>query len=79
MHATKTRNITRYTYAKTSFQGWRVSICRNLCQYIRYFSDRQFGGEQASYEAALRVRNLILLSLRENPSEEVESIFARYR
>lgn len=79
MRTARTRNITRYTYAKTSFQGWRVSICRNLRQYIRYFSDRQFGGEQASYEAALRVRDLILLSLRENPEEEVESIFARYR
>ena len=74
----RTRNITRYTYAKTSFQGWRVSISRDLHQYIRYFSDRQYGGEQASYEEALRVRNLILRALREK-SADVESIFARYR
>lgn len=74
----RTRNITRYTYSKTSFQGWRVSISRDMHQYIRYFSDRQYGGEQASYQEALRVRDLILLALREKPTE-VESIFARYR
>lgn len=78
MNTIKTRNITRYTYSKTSFQGWRVSISRNLHQYVRYFSDRQYGGEQASYEEALRVRNLLLQALREKPAE-VESIFARYR
>lgn len=55
-----------------------MSISRDMHQYIRYFSDRQYGGEQASYQEALRVRDLILLALREKPTE-VESIFARYR
>lgn len=62
-----TRNITRFTYEFTSFQGWRVTLCRNQMHFTRYFSDKQYGGEKAAYEAALAVRDKVLQCLRENP------------
>ena len=72
------RNITRFTYEFTSFQGWRVTICRNQVHFTRYFSDKQYGGEEAALEAALATRNLALERLRENPGEP-EKIFDQCR
>ncbi len=72
------RNITRYTYERAAFQGWRVCISRSQKQFTRYFSDRAFGNEELSFEAALALRDRILAELQKNP-EEVEAIFARYR
>ena len=72
------RNITRFTYEFTSFQGWRVTICRNQVHFTRYFSDKQYGSEEAALEAALTTRNLVLERLRENPSDP-EKIFALCR
>lgn len=63
------RNITRFTYEFTSFQGWRVTLCRNQMHFTRYFSDKQFGGEQEALEAALTVRNLVLEKLRLYPND----------
>ena len=61
------RNITRFTYDFTSFQGWRVTLCRNQIHFTRYFSDRQYGGEQAALEAALAMREHVLECLRRFP------------
>ena len=61
------RNITRFTYEFTSFQGWRVTLCRNQVHFTRYFSDKQYGGEEAALEAALATRNRVLAFLREYP------------
>ena len=72
------RNITRFTYEFTSFQGWRVTICRNRVHFTRYFSDKQYGSEEAALEAALTTRNLVLERLRENPGDP-EKIFALCR
>ncbi len=63
------RNITRFTYEFTSFQGWRVTLCRNQVHFTRYFSDKQYGGEQAALEAALATRNHVLACLRDYPGE----------
>lgn len=63
------RNITRFTYEFTSFQGWRVTLCRNQVHFTRYFSDKQYGGEQAALEAALATRNQVLALLRAYPGE----------
>ena len=63
------RNITRYTYETTSFQGWRLSICRKWNQFTKYFSDRQYGSEEAAFEAALQMRDKIFEALQQNPSE----------
>lgn len=73
----KIRNITRYTYERTAFQGWRLSICRNGRQFTKYFSDRQFGSEGAALRAALELRSRILEDLKLQPSEP-ETIFGRY-
>ncbi len=65
----KIRNITRYTYERTAFQGWRLSICRNGHQFTRYFSDRQYGSEEAALQAALEMRSRILSDLKLQPGE----------
>ncbi len=72
------RNITRFTYEFTSFQGWRVTLCRNQVHFTRYFSDKQYGGEQAALEAALAMRNHVLACLKENPGNP-EKAFAMCR
>lgn len=72
------RNITRYTYETTSFQGWRLSICRKWNQFTRYFSDKQYGSEQAAFEAALRMRESIFAELKCTP-DNPRAIFARYK
>lgn len=82
------KNITRFTYQFTSFQGWRVTLCRNQVHYTRYFSDKQYGGEQAALRAAIATRNHVLECLRKHPhdpelafelcrAEELESCFPR--
>ncbi len=63
------RNITRFTYEFTSFQGWRVTLCRNQVHFTRYFSDKQYGGEEAALAAALAVRNHLLEELRLHPDD----------
>ncbi len=78
MQQNKAKNLTRYTYGRTSFQGWRLSICRRQRQFTRYFSDKEFGGESAAFQAALSMRELIFSDLKQSP-ENVEDIFARYR
>ena len=72
------RNITRYTYETTSFQGWRLSICRKWNQFTRYFSDKQYGSEQAAFEAALQLRERIFAELK-NSQEDPRTIFDRYK
>ncbi len=75
---TGTKNITRYTYVKAAFQGWRVCIIRKGNQFIRYFSDKAFGSEEASFAAALDVRDRVLAELQDAPGN-AEAVFARYR
>lgn len=31
------KNITRYTYETTAFQGYRLAICKNKRLFTRYF------------------------------------------
>lgn len=72
------KNITRYTYEKTAFQGWRVCICRNWNHFIRYFSDRRYGGEEPALDAAVRVRDAILSELA-LPDTTTEQVFEKYK
>lgn len=72
------RNITRYTYETTSFQGWRLSICRKWNQFTKYFSDRQYGSEEAAFEAALQMRDKIFEALQKNPSEP-RTVFENFK
>ena len=72
------RNITRYTYETTSFQGWRLSICRKWNQFTKYFSDRQYGSEEAAFQAALDMRDRIFEALRQSP-EDPRGVFERFK
>lgn len=72
------RNITRFTYEFTSFQGWRVTLCRKQMHFTRYFSDKQYGGENESLAAAMATRNKVLEYLRLYPNRP-ELAFAECR
>ena len=63
------KNITRFTYDNSGFQGWRLSICRNHVHYTRYFSDREHGGEQGALAAALGEREKIYERMEELPTD----------
>ena len=45
-------NLTRFTYETTAFQGWRLCIARGGKTFMRYFSDKQCGGERKALKAA---------------------------
>ncbi len=72
------RNITRYTYETTSFQGWRLSICRRWNQFTKYFSDRQYGSEEAAFDAALKMRDKIYTALQQQP-EDPRGVFEQFK
>jgi len=46
------RNLTRFTYETTAFQGWRLCISRGGATFTRYFSDKQHGGPRKALKAA---------------------------
>ncbi|MFM2241990.1 MAG: hypothetical protein RLZ97_845 [Verrucomicrobiota bacterium] len=53
------RNLTRFTYENTAFQGWRLCISRNGSTFTKYFSDKAYGGGKKSLEAAEAALNNI--------------------
>lgn len=63
------KNITRFTYEFTSFQGWRVTLCRQQIHFTRYFSDKQYGGPEASLRAAIKVLERVKEHLRIYPND----------
>ena len=46
------KNLTRFTYETTAFQGWRLCISRAGATFTRYFSDKQCGGPRKALKAA---------------------------
>ena len=46
------RNLTRFTYENTAFQGWRLCLSRGGATFTKYFSDKQYGGGKKALEAA---------------------------
>ena len=46
------RNLTRFTYETTAFQGWRLCLSRAGTTFTRYFSDKKYGGPKKSLVAA---------------------------
>lgn len=63
------KNITRFTYEFTSFQGWRVTLCRQQKHFTRYFSDKQYGGAEESLRAAIEVLDRVKEHLRIYPND----------
>lgn len=59
----KSKNLTRYTYENTDFQGWRVSIQRCGRIITRYFSDLQYGSEEESKAAAVEYRDKVFANM----------------
>ena len=46
------KNLTRFTYETSAFQGWRLNISRAGSAFHKYFSDKQFGSAKNSLAAA---------------------------
>lgn len=46
------RNLTRFTYENTAFQGWRLCLTRGGSNFTKYFSDKAYGSEKKSLAAA---------------------------
>ncbi len=46
------KNLTRFTYETTSFQGWRLCISRTGNVFRKYFSDKKYGGKRKALKAA---------------------------
>ncbi len=72
------RHITRFTYTYTNFQGWRVAINRQGTTLARYFSDKQYGSEDAARDEAIRFRDMLLDEINQNPLHTRE-ILDKYR
>ena len=46
------KNLTRFTYENSAFEGWRLCISRAGTTFTRYFPDRKLGGARKSLKAA---------------------------
>jgi len=46
------KNLTRFTYETTAFQGWRLCLSRSGTTFTKYYSDKKYGGERKALKAA---------------------------
>ena len=46
------KNLTRYTYDTTAFQGWRLCLSKRGTTFTKYYSDKQYGGQRKALKAA---------------------------
>tara|TARA_B100000927_G_scaffold147552_1_gene119065 strand:- start:2346 stop:2606 length:261 start_codon:yes stop_codon:yes gene_type:complete len=46
------RNLTRFTYETTAFQGWRLCLSRAGTTFTKYYSDKKYGSSKQSLAAA---------------------------
>ena len=46
------KNLTRFTYDTTAFQGWRLTLERKGTTFTKYFSDKKYGSERKALKAA---------------------------
>lgn len=51
------KNLTRFTYETTAFQGWRLCLSRSGTTFTKYFSDKKYGSERKALKAAETTRN----------------------
>ena len=76
----KHRYITRYNGRKgtrNTFCGWRLCITRQKESFVRYFTDREYGGMEDSLAAALSMRGCMLEAMEQGTS--FAEVAARYR
>ncbi|YCM44120.1 hypothetical protein V2O64_22690 [Verrucomicrobiaceae bacterium 227] len=50
------KNLTRFTYETTAFEGWRLCLSRAGTTFTKYFSDKNYGGQRKSLAAAEAAR-----------------------
>lgn len=67
------KNITRFTYEFTSFQGYRVTLCRKQVHFTRYFSDKQYGGQEAALKAAEETLQRVKENLKQYPDDPAKA------
>ncbi len=60
------KNLTRFTYENTAFQGWRLCISREGKTFVKYFSDKKFGSSEAALAAAEEILAKILTVFEES-------------
>ncbi|MES2438026.1 MAG: hypothetical protein V4584_03115 [Verrucomicrobiota bacterium] len=46
------RNLTRFTYENSAFEGWRLCLSKTGNTFTRYFPDKKFGSGKKSLVAA---------------------------
>ena len=46
------KNLTRFTYETTAFQGWRLCLSRAGSTFTKYYSDKKYGSAKKSLAAA---------------------------
>jgi hypothetical protein len=46
------KNLTRYTYDTTAFQGWRLCLSKRGTTFTKYYSDKLHGGQRKALKAA---------------------------
>lgn len=46
------KNLTRFTYETSAFQGWRLCLSRAGTTFTRYFPDKKLGSAKKSLVAA---------------------------
>lgn len=75
------KNITRYDGGqgpKKGFCGWRLCLTRSKEVFVRYFTDREYGSDKLSLEAALAMRAEMQEELAAGKKTPAE-IFAAHR
>ncbi|MCQ2364989.1 MAG: hypothetical protein MJ051_05500 [Akkermansia sp.] len=75
------KNITRYDGGqgpKKGFCGWRLCLTRRKEVFVRYFTDKEYGSDKLSLEAALKMRAEMLEELAAGAKSPAE-IFAAHR
>jgi len=50
------KNLTRFTYETTAFEGWRLCLSRSGTTFTKYFSDKSYGGPRKSLAVAEKAR-----------------------
>lgn len=46
------KNLTRFTYETTAFEGWRLCVSRAGTTFTKYFSDKSYGGPEKALNVA---------------------------
>jgi hypothetical protein len=54
------KNLTRFTYETTAFEGWRLCVSRAGTTFTKYFSDKNYGSASESLRAAEQARTKLL-------------------